>query len=315
MLKNTFPRRSLLAAAAILSLGAIVRAGPEDPIRVVATIPDLANFAEVIGGNRVQVKSLSRGTEDLHRVPVRPSMLIALSRADLFLEVGLSMEVGWIPELLIKANNRRIRPGSPGFKNCSVGWEAIQVPAFPTRAIGDVHPQGNPHMNIDPLGGLHLATKVHEALVEYDPEHREGYDERFRAWRKRYDEKKAYWDSIGEKLKGRKAVVYHMEFNYFTKRVGMDVPLAIEPQPGMPPTPGHVAKVIKMMREQEVELILTAGWSNNRVAADVARKSGATVLELPNQVKGASWAGNWIDMMTGIYERVAEALDVEVESP
>lgn len=310
--KNT--RRQLLGAgAALLLLAGNGFAIDKEPLRVVATIPDIAVLAEYLGGEHVQVRSLSKGTENLHNVPVRPSMLIALSKADLFLEIGLSMEAAWIPELLLKANNKRIKPGSPGFQNCSEGWEAMGVPVVLTRSEGDLHPQGNPHFNLDPLGGPHLAKKVHEALVRIDPAHKAFFDSRLKAWNLELEAKRKRWALIAKQLKGRKVAVYHTEYNYLLSRLGMVLAASIEPKPGIPPGPGDVARIVKLMRKDKVEVILTAGWSNNRQVADIARKTGAKVVELPNQVKGAPWAKSWLELMSGVHERLADAFELELD--
>lgn len=311
MNSNKIARRSLLALAlALFALPA--GAGSLDRLRVVATIPDLATLAEELGGEHVQVRSLSKGTENLHSVHVRPSMLIALSKADLFLEMGLSMEAAWLPELMLKAQNDKIRPGRPGFQNCSEGWEAIGVPEKLSRKEGDIHPEGNPHFNLDPLGGPHLAARVHGVLVRVDPAHRETYDRNYAAWKERLAEKQERWSAIAKGLAGHKVVVYHTEYDYLAQRLGMQVTASIEPKPGIPPSPGDVARVVKKMRDEGVKVILTAAWSNNRQIADIARKAGAKVIELPNQVKGASWASDWIALMDGVHTRLAKAFDLEL---
>ncbi len=304
--------RGWLFAFALALLALPGSAASSDRLRVVATIPDLGTLAEEIGGEHVQVRSLSKGTENLHSVHVRPSMLIALSKADLFLEMGLSMEAAWLPELLLKAKNRRIEPGQPGFQNCSDGWKVIGVPLNLSRKEGDVHPEGNPHFNLDPEGGLHLAAKVHEALVRVDPMHREAYDRNYEAWKKRLAERSKRWKLIAKGLAGKKLVVYHSEYDYLAQRLQMDVIASIEPKPGIPPSPSDVAGVVKKMKAEGAKVILTAAWSNNRQIADIARKTGARVVELPNQVKGASWANDWIDLMDGIHTNLAEAFELEL---
>ncbi|MFT7670551.1 MAG: zinc/manganese transport system substrate-binding protein [Planctomycetota bacterium] len=284
---------------------------PADELRVVATIPDLANLAEEIGGELVTVRSLSRGSENLHSIPVRPSMLIALSKADLFLQMGLSMEAAWLPDLMIRAKNEQVRPGATGFQNCSAGWQAIQVPKQLSRRQGDIHREGNPHFNLDPMGGAHLAKAVHQALVRVDPKHEENYDAGLERWMKRLESKRKQWDAIAKKVKGGKIAVYHTEYAYLAARLGLEVVVSIEPKPGIPPGPTDVARVVGAMKEHEVNVILTASWSNNRQVADIARRTGATIVELPNQVKGADWATGWIELMDGVHERLAKAFQIE----
>lgn len=308
-MKYRITRRTALAATALALLAMLTAFAPaaSKPIQVVATIPDLADFAQRIGGERVEIKTLSKGTENLHNVHVRPSMLIALSRADLFLEMGLSMEAAWLPELLVRSGNDAIQPGANGFQNCSVGWQPIDVPESLSRKEGHLHPEGNPHFNLDPRAGRHLATTVHAALMRVDPGGEAVYDANLKTTLKALEEAEARWAKLGAKWKDLKVCVYHTEFNYFAQRYGMQLAVSIEPQPGIPPTPGDVARVVEEMREQQVGVILTAAWSNNRQVADIARKAGAKVVELPNQVTGAEWASDWIRFQDGLHERIAEA--------
>ena len=316
MKQQHITRRSLTALGGALALLALLPAfapTPAKALKVVATIPDLADFAQRIGGERVEIKTLSKGTENLHNVHVRPSMLIALSRADLFLEMGLSMEAAWLPELLVRSGNDAIQPGSKGFQNCSVGWTAIDVPDSLSRKEGHLHPEGNPHFNLDPRAGRHLATTVHAALVRVDPGGEEFYDANLKTTLKALEVAEARWAKLGKQWKGKQVCVYHTEFNYFAQRYGMQLAVSIEPQPGIPPTPGDVARVVKEMREQEVGVILTAAWSNNRQVADIARKAEAQVIELPNQVKGADWAPDWIQFQDGLHARIAAAFGTKVE--
>lgn len=309
-MKHRIKRRVVFAASAAVMLCVMLSAfisAPPKTLKVVATIPDLADFAQRIGGERVEIKTLSKGTENLHSVHVRPSMLIALSRADLFLEMGLSMEAAWLPELLVRSGNDAIQPGAKGFQNCSADWKAIEVPESLSRKEGHLHPEGNPHFNLDPLAGKHLATVVHAALVRVDPGGEEYYDANLKTTLKALEEAGARWAELGSHWKGRKVCVYHTEYNYLAQRYGMQLAVSIEPQPGIPPTPGDIARVVKEMREQEVGVILTAAWSNNRQVADIARKTGAQVVELPNQVSGADWAPDWIRFQDGLHQRLAEA--------
>ena len=282
-------------------------------LRVVTTVPDLADIVEEIGGDLVEVTSLSRGSENLHAVSARPSMLVALSRADLFLEMGLSLESSWLPDLLRTARNPRIEPGTAGFVDTSTGWTAIEVPETLSRRGGDLHPQGNPHFNLDPRAGRHLAERVTDGLVAVDPEHAAQY----RAGKGRYLEElaraEARWERWGKHLRGRKVVVYHLEYNYFVKHYGMELVTAVEPKPGIPPKPRDVAMVIRMVRAEKVPVILTAAWSNNRQVAEIARKGEAQVVELPNMVGGAPWADSWISLIDGLHRSIASAYGIALE--
>ncbi len=310
--RNGFSRRAFTGAALVGVLAWTAFASPpRAELRVVTTIPDLADLAREIGGDRVSVKSLSKGTENLHQVPVRPSMVVALNKADLLLQMGLSLESSWLPGLLLAARNKDLEPGHPGFVNCSAGWEALDVPENLSRRQGDLHPEGNPHFNLDPRAGRHLARQVHDGLVGVDPGGEEYYAGRLAEYEKKLEAAEKRWAKLGRKLAGKRVAVYHTEYRYLANQLGMEVATSIEPKPGIPPSPGDIARVVQAMKEKEVKVILTAAWSNNRQVVDVARKTGAEVLELPNQVGGASWAESWIAMQDGVHQRLAEAFGID----
>jgi ABC-type Zn uptake system ZnuABC Zn-binding protein ZnuA len=278
-----------------------------EKLRVVTTIPDLADVARRIGGERVEVSSIARGKENTHAVPVRPSHLVAMSKADLFVQIGLSLEASYVPGLLEGCRNRRIQPGAPGFVNCSEGWEPIDVPASLSRRGGDVHPQGNPHMNLDPRGGRHIADCVLAGLVRVDPARRDEYGQRHGAYVAELDAAVARWAAMGAAWKGEKVVEYHQEFRYFARAYGIELVATIESKPGIPPTPNHLAEVIARMRSEGVKVIATATWSNEDTVERVADATGARVLELPNMCGGLPGTETWIGMMDVLHRRVAEA--------
>ena len=152
-----------------------------------------------------------------------------------------------------------------------------------------------------------MALRVHEALVRVDKGHAEVYGKNLSLWQKRLTQKQKAWTVIAERIKGQKIAVYHSEYDYLARRLGLQVVASIESKPGVPPGPGDIAKVVQTMREQKVTVILTAAWSNNRQVADIAKKAGAQVVELPNQVGGAAWAKTWLDLMDGVHERLDAA--------
>lgn len=297
----------LLAIAALCVLALVGHAA--DPLRVVCTIPDLADLARTIGGDRVDVTSICKGTENTHAVVTKPSHLVAVSRADVFVEVGLSLETAFVPGLLEGARNERIQPGKPGFVNVSEGFDAIEVPTALSRRDGDVHPQGNPHINLDPRFGRHAAAKILASFVAVDPTSKAAYEARASDYAKLLDAAEARWKAAETAFAGRKIVVYHKEYAYLAQAAGIVIVGSIEPKPGIPPTPNHLAELVGAMKRESGLVIVTAPWSNGRDVEQVAKESGARVVEIPNLVGGAS-AKTWIGLMDLAHERLAQGFGI-----
>ena len=298
-----------LAFLAAIVLGVV----PPVPaqLKVVTTIPDLADIVSVIGGERIKkVTSLAKGTMNVHAVPLRPSKLIAASKADLFLQVGLSLEHAYVPGLLLQARNARIKPGSPGFVTCAEGWEPIQVPDMISRGLSaDLHPDGNPHFNLDPKGGKHIADRILGGLIAVDPSGEKEYRERHAAFLAKIAEHEKRWVEIRKKLKGKRVVMYHGDFNYLLESCGMQSIGTLEPKPGLPPTPKHMAQLVRLMNKESVKVILTAKWSNNSNCRFVAKKTGARIVELPVMVGGVKGADSWLEMMDVLHESLLRAFE------
>jgi ABC-type Zn uptake system ZnuABC Zn-binding protein ZnuA len=301
------PNFLLAVLASFLSLPGLSAAASSDPLKVVATIPDLADIAREIGGDRVEVTSICRGRENAHAVVVRPSHLVALNKADLFVQVGLSLETAFVPALLEGCRNPKVQPGKPGFVNGSEGWQAIGVPASLSRAAGDVHPQGNPHMNLDPRAGRHIAGRVLAALAAVDPANEAAYERRHAAYCARLAEAEKRWAELGAAWKGKKVAVYHQEFDYLAAAYGLEIAGTVEVKPGIPPTPNHVADLIAQMKREGVGVILTAVWSNTDQVARIADATAAKVVELPNMCGGIPGTDTWIAMMDLVHRRLADA--------
>jgi len=301
---KTLQIRSILAAAALCALAA----GASAQLKVVATIPDLADIAREIGGELVEVTTIAKGTENIHSVSIKPSHLVAVDRADVLLEIGLALEHAYVPALLEKGRNPRIRPGAPGFVNCSEGWQPLDVPSQVSRSEGaDLHPLGNPHMNLDPRAGRHFADRILEAFSRVDPAHEADYKRNHAAYVAKLDAAGKRWAEIGEKLKDKQVAIYHDDVTYFVRAYGMDVVARIEPKPGVPPTPRDLAATVEKLRAAGVKVILTAKWSNNKDVRFVAEKAGAQVVEVPVMVGGVEGAGSWIQMMDRLHASIAAA--------
>lgn len=296
---------ALLAFLAAASSPVAAPAG--GPLKVVVTIPDLADIALAIGGERIEVLSICRGKENLHKVGAKPSHLVAMSKADLFVQIGMSLETAFAGALLESSRNPRIQPGKPGFVSCSAGWTALSVPTDLSRKGGDLHPEGNPHLNLDPRGGRHIADRILAALIAVDPGGKESYATRHAAYVEKLDAAAKRWAELGSAWKGEKVVVYHQEFDYLCAAYGIEIVGAIESKPGIPPTPNHVAELVAKMKREGTRVILTAPWSNGDQVERVAEATGARVVELPNQCGGSTRTATWIGMQDLVHERLAQA--------
>jgi len=304
-MKNILP----IALACLLSSTSARASRPTpEALRVVTTLPDLADIAREIGGERVSVQSLYKGKENTHSLTAKPSHLVALSKADVFIQVGLSLEMSFVPGLLESARNRRVQPGAPGHVTVSAGWKALDVPTSVSRKAGDVHPQGNPHMNLDPRAGEFMAERILAGLLAVDPAGEALYERRHADYVERVRAARARWDALGANWKEKKIVVYHQEYDYLAECYGLAIVGKIEPKPGIPPTPNHVAELVAAMKREHAAAILTAFWSNNDTVERIAEESGAAVVELPNMCGGLPGTETWIGMMDVLHQRLAAVL-------
>lgn len=306
----------------LLLLGAMILASTlgharGDVLRVVTTLPDLADLAESIGGAHVEVQAIARPQQNLHAVRIKPSHLVAVSRADVFIQVGLSLEHAWVPGLLESARNRSVSPGGVGFIDAGAGFETINTPVSLDRSQGvDLHPEGNPHINLSFDGGPFMAERILEGLVRVDPAHEEDYRANHARWLLAYGIARERWELVAARVaqRGGTACVYHCEFDYLLRDFGLELVAALEPKPGVPPTPSHLAKVIELLRERKVPVLVTAPWSNNRSVARVADSTGVRSVEIPVMSGGDPRHLTWIGLMNDSVNRLALAYGVDPDS-
>jgi zinc/manganese transport system substrate-binding protein len=237
-------------------------------LEVVATQPDLADIASRIGGEHVDVESLTAGSEDLHLVRTRPSLLIKLRRADVFIQLGLDAEHAWVPALLQSARNDRISPGRPGFVNCAVGQTPLRVPASTSRADGpDIHPRGNPHYNLDPERMRIAAHHIRDGLKRVLPDRGADFDRRCASWEEELDRRLVAWTATMAPFENAAFVEDHDAWVYFADRFNLKIVGRLEAKPGLSPTAEHIAHVIADARARGVRLVVT-----RPTHADLARK-------------------------------------------
>ena len=256
-------------------------------VNVVATLQDFASIADSVGGNRVETFALARGYQDPHFVDAKPSFIVKLSRADLLIVAGLELEIGYLPPLLDQSRNDKIRAGSAGYLDASVGCEILQRPTTQvTRAMGDVHPYGNPHYWTDPNNGRVIARAVAAKLTELDPAGKADYDKNLAAFEAKLAEKQKEWDAKMAPYAGSKVVTFHDSWPNFAQHFKLVVAGHVEPKPGIPPTPSHTLEIINLIQTEKIPLILVEPYFDRKTPDAIASKTGAAVVTFYPSVGG-----------------------------
>jgi ABC-type Zn uptake system ZnuABC Zn-binding protein ZnuA len=281
----------------------------EAKLNVVATTGDLGALAQAIGGKEVEITVLARPTEDPHFVDPKPSFIVRLNRADALIEGGAELESSWLGPLVAGARNARISPGGAGSIHGNDGVAMLEVPETADRSQGDIHAAGNPHYLVDPENARIAASQIAEVFCRLDPASSGTYRANLQAFQQRLDAKIVDWKKTLEPFKGSRIVAYHNSWPYFARRFGLEIELFLEPKPGIPPSPAHLAGVIGKMREQNARVIFVDPYQSRRTAVTVANSTGATVVSVtqyPGGVKGTE--GGYIEMMDYIVQETARAL-------
>ncbi|HEX9728754.1 MAG TPA: metal ABC transporter substrate-binding protein [Gemmatimonadales bacterium] len=346
--------RSLLAVPLLLTIaGSPMRhESPDaDPVgaavRVVTSLSTYAAIAREIAGDRAEVVSIGRGDENPHFVQPRPSFALQLQRADLFVVTGLDLEL-WVPALVDRANNPKVREGGPGHVTAYTGITLLDVPTSTSRTGGDVHAFGNPHIWADPINGIIIGRNILTGLTRVDPAGDAYYRQRFVAWKdkvlealigrslldllgaetvydlavqgklwdflhtQRYEghllsEQLAGWYGASEVFRGRQMVCYHKEWDYFSARFGIPCVEFVEPKPGIPPTPGHVAALMRLIQSERIPAILAANFYDARQVRTIAERTGAAAVIIPANAGGAEGTDSYIDLVSSWVNGLANA--------
>lgn len=305
--KKASPRATAIASAIGLSLFAGGTALSK--LTVVATTPELGAIASVVGGTRVTVTTLAKPTEDPHFVDARPSHIVTLNRADALIEGGAELEVGWLPPLVEGARNARILPGAPGRIIASEGVQLLDVPASADRSKGDVHAAGNPHFMMDPMNAKIVAHHLGDAFCKLDAPGCAAYKTNLTTFEARIEVKVKEWVGTLAPFSRTPVVTYHATWRYFAERFGLRSELFLEPKPGIPPSPPHLAEVIGAMNDQKIKLILIEPYQSRKVAQTVAEHTGATIVnvsQFPGGVPGTE--GDYLALMDANVKAIATAL-------
>lgn len=297
--------KSFLSILALFIATAVVQA----KLNVVATLPDYAAIAQEIGGDKIDVTSLAKGSEDAHFVDAKPSFVRVLNKADVLLEGGAELEIGWLPPLVANARNRKILPGGSGHVVLSEKVKLIGAPTGPVdRSMGDVHPGGNPHYALDPLNGKAMAEQITQVFIQLDPENTAFYRQNNQRFAERLEKKAAEWKQRLAPFRGTKVITYHRSYDYFLERFGLDLVGTIEPKPGLEPSPTHINGLLAKTKEQGVKLVIVEPFRPRKTPEYVAQAAGAKLLVLPEKVGATEKVPDYFSLFDYNVSQVETAL-------
>jgi ABC-type Zn uptake system ZnuABC Zn-binding protein ZnuA len=285
-------------------------ANAQSKIRVVTSTEDLASITREVGGDRVDVVALARGYQDPHFVDPKPSFILAVNRADLYIAVGRDLELGWLPPLVTSSRNAEVQPGASGYLDASRNVRILEIPTGQiTRAMGDVHPLGNPHYWLEPGNGRLVAEAIRNKLSELSPADAASFSQRYDDFDRRLAAAETRWDAVMAPFKGAKLVTYHRSWPNFMERFGLEVIGYVEPKPGIPPSPLHTIQLIEEMKRDGASLIVVEPYFNLRTPeAIVNQLTGGQVLVLAPSVGGVDEATDYIQLFEYNVNLLAGAL-------
>jgi zinc/manganese transport system substrate-binding protein len=291
-----------------LLLGMAVPAAAQEKLQVVTTIETFADLARRVGGDRVEVQSLSHGYQDPHFVEAKPNLMVSLNRADLLVRVGLDLEIGWLPPLVVGSRNERIQPGQQGDLDLSTVIEPLDMPTTKVdRSQGDIHPMGNPHYWLPPVNAVRCAKGIRDRLQQLRPQDKAYFDAHFKQFVDELKASAAKWDAIAKPLAGLKIVTYHKSWSYVSKWLRLEEVGYIENRPGIPPSPAHLAQLIQTMRTEGVKVILVEDFYNRSIAESVADKTGAKVVPSPSDVGATPAIKTYFDLVDAFLDGLVRA--------
>ncbi len=278
-------------------------------LNVVATITDFGAIAEAVGGDKIKVTSIAKGTEDSHFVDARPSFVRVLNQADVLIEGGAELEIGWLPPLVNGARNARILADAPGHVVLGKYIRLIEVPSGPIdRSMGDIHPLGNPHFWLDPENAKVIARVLAETFSRLDPKEKAVFEANLKTFTDRLNAKIAEWSKAMAPFRGTKVVTYHKSFDYFLERFGLQLAGTIESKPGIEPSPSYINGLIQRLRGADVKLVIVEPYRPHRTPEYVAQSLGAKLLVLPEKVQGNASAKDTISLFDYDVGQIVSAL-------
>ena len=338
-------KRCLLTIAACLVAASALPAEAGDKLRIVTTTTDLAAITRAVGGDKVEVTAIATGREDPHFIAAKPSYMMVARKADLWIRVGMELEIGYEELILDGSRNPKIRIATPGHLDASVGVLRLEVPTQKVdRSMGDVHPLGNPHYLMDPLNGRIVAKSIGQRLAELAPEHTAYFNKQLKAFQRQLDERMfgnalvakcgggklwaallknrldellsrqegpalGGWLAAMRPHTGKKLITFHRNWSYLVHRFGLVVALELEPKPGIPPSPGRVTEVIRRVESEEIKVLLMASYFSRKAPELVASQTGITVVACPMFPNAQTQATDYLALFDDIVNRLCAVLD------
>jgi zinc/manganese transport system substrate-binding protein len=292
-----------------LLLATVLPSAALGAVRVVTTTETLAALVREVGGDAVRVEALARGVQDPHFVDANPMLAVRLRNAELLVDVGADLEIGWLPPLVTQSRNAKIQPGGPARLTAAEAVTLLDAPAGPVdRSRGDLHPAGNPHFLTDPRRAAKVAEAIAARLGRLDPGNAAGYRARAADLAKRLDAALARWQAALAPMKGRPIITRHKTFSYVLEWSGLRTAGELEPRPGVPPPPGHLATLVELAKREGVKAIVVENYYATRSADVVARHAGAKVVRIPGDVGGEPSASTYEGYLDAVVTRLAGAL-------
>jgi len=300
---------NVIRASLIALLLLAVQVSAQGALNVITTTEDLASIAREVAGDRASVESISRGYQDPHFVEAKPSFILKLQKADALIVVGRELEIGWLPPLIQQSRNAKIQAGAEGYLDASLQAQILEVPTGQiTRAMGDVHPLGNPHYWMDPENGKRIAKQIADKLSQVRPGDRAYFEQRLADFTARLDAAEKRWLAQMAPFKGTKVVTYHRSFPNFAERFGLVIIGYVEPRPGIPPTPQHTLDLMNEMKRQNVKLMLIEPYFDLKTPQAIGRDTGAQVVVVPPSVGGTKDATDYFKLFDYDINLIVDAI-------
>lgn len=304
-MKNHFRNYFLAAMTVTLVTTALPAAAT---LNIFSCEPEWAALAQELGGDKVKVSSATTALQDVHHVEARPSLIARARNADLLVCTGAELEIGWLPLLLLQSGNRQIQPGQPGYFEAAAFVAKIEVPQLVDRSQGDVHPAGNPHIQLDPQNIARIGEALAARLSQLDAANADTYKTRAAAFQKKWHESMQKWETRAAPLKGVAVVVYHKDLSYLLRWLGMRDLASLEPKPGVPPTTGHLSDLLAKLQREPAKMILRSAYADPKAAAWLSERAKISVVMLPYTVGGSESAKDLFGLFDDSIQRLLAGL-------